>query len=84
MEPHPRHCFVSLSKNINPSLVLVQPRKTRSFITDVKNQIKQNIKKTINVKQAALSSSARWIAKLESRFSSISAGFIQIWQNKIP
>ena len=24
-EPHPRHCVVSLSKNINPSLVLVQP-----------------------------------------------------------
>ena len=27
-EPHRRHCVVSLSKNINPSLVLVQPRKT--------------------------------------------------------
>ena len=26
-EPHKRHCLVSLSKNINPSLVLVQPRK---------------------------------------------------------
>ena len=33
-EPHPRHCVVSLSKNINPSLVLVQPRKTRPFITE--------------------------------------------------
>ena len=33
-EPHRRHCVVSLSKNINPSLVLVQPRKTRPFITD--------------------------------------------------
>ena len=32
--PHPRHCVVSLSKNINPSLVLVQPRKTRPFITE--------------------------------------------------
>ena len=32
-EPHRRHCIVSLSKNINPSLVLVQPRKTRPFIT---------------------------------------------------
>ena len=48
-EPHWRHCVVSLSKNINPSLVLVQPRKIRPFITerllmgrwDVKNQIKQ-------------------------------------------
>ena len=33
-EPHWRHCVVSLSKNINPSLVLVQPRKTRPFITE--------------------------------------------------
>ena len=28
-EPHQRHWVVSLSKNINPSLVLVQPGKTR-------------------------------------------------------
>ena len=33
-EPHRRHCVVSLGKNINPSLVLVQPRKTRPFITE--------------------------------------------------
>ena len=33
-EPHRRHCVVSLSKNIIPSLVLVQPRKTRPFITE--------------------------------------------------
>ena len=33
-EPHRRHCFVSLSKNINPSLVLVQLRKTSPFITE--------------------------------------------------
>ena len=32
-EPHRRHCVVSLSKNINPSLVLVLPRKTRPFIS---------------------------------------------------
>ena len=30
-----RHCSVSLSKNINPSLVLVQPRKTRHFIAEL-------------------------------------------------
>ena len=30
-EPHRHHCVVSVSKNINPSLVLVQPRKTRPF-----------------------------------------------------
>ena len=33
-QPHPRHCVVSLSKNINPSLVLVQSRKTCPFITE--------------------------------------------------
>ena len=33
-DPHRRHCVVTLSKNINPSLVLVQPRKTRPFITE--------------------------------------------------
>ena len=33
-EPQGRHCVVSLSKKINPSLVLVQPRKTRSYITE--------------------------------------------------
>ena len=33
-EPHRRHCVVSLSKNINPSLVLVQPRKTHPYITE--------------------------------------------------
>ena len=46
-EPHRRHCVVSLSKNINPGLVLVQPGKTSPFIAerllmDVRNQIKQN------------------------------------------
>ena len=34
-EPHRRHCVVSLSKNINPSLVLVLHRKTRPFITEI-------------------------------------------------
>ena len=33
-EPHRHHCVVSLSKNINSSLVLVQPRKTCPFITE--------------------------------------------------
>ena len=33
-EPHQRHCVVSLSKNINHSVVLVQPRKTSPFITE--------------------------------------------------
>ena len=33
-KPHRCYCVVSLSKNINPSSVLVQPRKTCPFITD--------------------------------------------------
>ena len=33
-KPHLQHCVVSLSKNINPSLILVQPRKARLYITE--------------------------------------------------
>ena len=33
-EPHQCHCVVSLSKNFNPSLALVQPRKTRPSKTE--------------------------------------------------
>ena len=32
--PHRHHCVVSLSKKFNPSLVLVQSRKTHPFITE--------------------------------------------------
>ena len=52
-EPDRRHCVVSLSKYINPSLVLVQPRKTRPFITErllmgrkESNQTNKQIKRT--------------------------------------
>ena len=31
LELHQHHCVVSLIKNINPSLALVQPRKTYPF-----------------------------------------------------
>ena len=34
-KPHRHHCVVSLSKKINPSLVLVQHRKTRHFLTEI-------------------------------------------------
>ena len=33
-KPHWHHCIVSLIKKINPSLVLVQPRKICPFITE--------------------------------------------------
>ena len=49
--PHWPHCDESLSKNINPSLVRVQPRKTCPFITErlligrkESNQTKYNFK----------------------------------------
>ena len=61
-EPHRRHCVVSLSKSIYPSLVLVQPRKTRPFITErllmgrkesnqtkTKNHMDLNIRKPVSV-----------------------------------
>ena len=34
-EPHRRHCVVSLSKKINPTLDPVQPRKNRPYITEI-------------------------------------------------
>ena len=33
-EPHRRHCALSLSKSIDPSLVLIKSRKTRPYITE--------------------------------------------------
>ena len=33
-EPHRRHCVMVLEQDIYPSLVLVQPRKTRSCLTE--------------------------------------------------
>ena len=54
-EPHQRHCDVSLSKNINPSLVLVQHRKIHPFITErllmgrkESNKTNKQINKNIN------------------------------------
>ena len=59
-EPHRCYCVVSLSKNINPSLVLVKPRKARPFISErllmgrkesiqTKTNKKQNPTKQIHV-----------------------------------
>ena len=61
---------MSLSKNINPSLVLVQPRKTRPFITErllmgCKNQIKQTKKNYENGFQAI---SFEYIGVLDTYF----------------
>ena len=62
-KPYWRHCVVSLSKNINPSLVLVQPRKTRLFITERllmgRKESKQKQKKRQNMK--LLSAAKYWL-----------------------
>ena len=60
LEPYRRRCIVSLSKNINPSLVLVQPRMTRPFINErllmgrkESNQTKKNKQNTVEPGQLA-------------------------------
>ena len=50
-KPHRRHCVVSLSKNINPSLILVQPRKTRPFITERLLMVRKESNQTNKQKQ---------------------------------
>ena len=61
-EPHRRHCVVSLSKNINPSLVLVQPRKTRPFITE---RLLMGRKESNQTKKSILNSSSLILLKPE-------------------
>ena len=51
-EPHQRHSVVFLSKKINPSLVLVQPRKTCPFITE---RLLMGCKESNQTKQVELS-----------------------------
>ena len=53
-EPRRRHCVVSLSKNINPSLLLVQPRKTRPFITERLSMGRKESNKQTNKQNGAL------------------------------
>ena len=65
-ETHRRHCVVSLSKNINPSLVLVQLRKTRPFITErflgrkESNQTKQSNKSRLLFSSAEMFKKPLW------------------------
>ena len=54
-KPRRRHCVVSLSKNINRSLVLVQPRKTRPFITE---RLLMGRKESIQTKKQKINSCA--------------------------
>ena len=55
-KPHRCHYVVSLSKNINPSLVLVQPRRIRPFITErlLMGRKESNKKKTNHMQNSLL------------------------------
>ena len=76
-EPHGRHYVVFLSKNINPSLVLVQPRKTRPYITERllmgRKESNQTNKSKESVETCKLYNS-RIFSKLLEGFSSIFHG----------
>ena len=61
LEPHRRHCVVSLSKNISPSLVLVQPRNIRPFITE---RLLMGRKESNQIKKTKTSSTSRCNAPL--------------------
>ena len=77
-KPHWRHCVVSLRKNINPSLVLVQPRKTRPFITEELLMGRKESNQT-NKHVCTLSIIIRFGYKLhELHFSSQSSGGISL------
>ena len=49
LEPQQCHCNVSLSKNINPSSVLGQPRKACPFITERLLMGRKELDKNIKV-----------------------------------
>ena len=63
-EPHRHHCVVSLSKNINPSLVLVQPRKTCPFITE--RLLMGRKESNLTNKQKLISQSKRVVGALKN------------------
>ena len=74
-EPHRRHCVVSLSKNINPSLVLVQPRKTRPFITErllmVRKESNQTNKPLTNLRHRTITTTGHQEDKQSKATSSL-------------
>ena len=84
-EPHRHHCVVSLSKNINTSLVLVQLRKTCPFITErllmgrkESNQTKQTNNMTVpgSVAQSEISLIA--VPRVVSSISARPHTFVEI------
>ena len=63
---------MSLSKNINPSLVLVQPRKTRPFITErlLMGRKESNLTNKTCLKRS-LKEDQKWIFKTDYRLMQV-------------
>ena len=91
-DPHRCHCLVSLSKNINPSLVLVQPRKTRPFITErllmggkesnqTNNQLRMKFIMLIYVKMPTIVGILTFIRMINTKFESLKARKVFIFFN---
>ena len=92
------HHAVSLSKNINPSLVLVQPRKTRPFITE---RLLMGRKESIQTKSLMAKTTAQSVCKnnwlfvclykslpstcfvLLYNFLFMCNAFVSVWRSKI-
>ena len=76
-EPHCRHCFVSLSKNINSSLVLVQPRKTCPCLTERLLKGRKESNQT-NKQRLSLNAGQKYCRMLQGEHSAIFSTFIKL------
>ena len=72
------NCFVSLSKNINPSLVLVQPRKTHPFVTERLLMGRKESNQT-NKQTSMTSSNSHLFQLLHSTFNILITANSNIW-----
>ena len=66
-QPHGHHCGVSFSKNINPSLVLVQPRNTCPFITERLLMGRKKSNQTTQRCASMLDNLPSWVCKQQKR-----------------
>ena len=73
--------LVSLSKNINPSLVLVQPMKTRPFITERLLMGRKKSNQTIKLLHVSARSEEVEIYNCDNKFSILGASFTGIVKN---
>ena len=67
-EPLLRHCVVVLEQDIYPSLVLIQPRKTRPCLTERLLMGRKELnKQTINALSAKVASAGKFCIQLRPR-----------------